>query len=1144
VGFAFIALVLLLATAAWGQDNATITGIVTDPSGAVVANVPVTLTSAATGQVRQGASNSEGVYRFANVGVGQYSLEAAVAGFQKYNKTGIVVNVAQTVEANITLTVGNTQETIRVQADALQVQSETNEVSSLISGEQVTQVATNGRNVTSLAALGMGKSNNLPSYSGANALTSANGISFNGTRANHNVWLLDGGELNDRGCGGCFSSLPSVDAIAEFQTLDSNYGPDYGIGSGGTIAMVIKSGTKSFHGALWEFNRNEAYAANNFFLNRANKPKPEFRLNVFGGNFGGPIGKKTYFFFNEEARRQIQGSVPTVQNTIADSNFPTLGQDLAYTPPSNGKIPVVPVTQDPAKLAIYAQDGLTAGDPFPGNIIPANLIDQNAVRELTAGTFPHPNLGTSQYISSIPQPTNVREDVLRLDHTINSKFQLMGHYLHDAVNQNYFPPLWGNSTYPTVGTAMLNPSWSSTIKLTQTYSPNLLNETAFLFSGNTIHLSPVAGPGLTSFSQPDDWTATSFFDPSLNRETRLPEVRLGAPYGTTWSSSYFPWKNSYFGYQTRDDLSWTHGRHQFKFGASWLHAVKNQELQANTQGTAIFGNGSFSQDSYVNFLLGDADSFTQLQLLAGKHWVNNNYAGYFNDNWKITNQLTLNLGLRYEGLPHAYERYNRFSNFVPSDYNTSLGNPVTAAGTLDPASLTPFEGQNFYLNGIHQAGVDGFPVGNVKNYYNTWEPRVGFAYNLGGDGKTVLRGGAGIFYERVQGNDVYNAALNPPFAYQPSATNVYFSNPNTSAVTGVTTTQTFPSTMTTLDYTYNPPGTLMFSLGVQRQLAQSVVAVVQYVGTRGWDQSDDRAINTLPLTADDPASPGNSYYDRQGVAGKIPDPTDPTKNLPAFNANRYRQFLGFSGITQEENEANLKYDSLQAGLRMENRHGLTVQFAYTWSHEIDVVSNDLAGVSNPFDLSYDRGSGLLDRRHIFNANYVYSLPFFTKSSNRALRGVLGGWQISGVMFWQSGTPLNNGGLGIRYTGADTLGLAGGSNRLDQVASVGYPKTVDAWFTTSSFANPVAPWNGGANNGFGNSNKDAVVGPGLVNFNTSLFKTIQITERVGFELRFESFNTFNHTQFNAVNTSSSDPNFGKVTSTYDPRVLQLGAKFRF
>jgi hypothetical protein len=484
--FTPLAMLLILAAAAWGQDNATITGTVTDPSGALVANVTITLRSQATGQVRQVTSNTSGAYRFANVGVGRYTLEASMPGFEKFTKTDIVVNVAQTLEEDITLKVGSAQETVTVAADALQLQSQTNEISSLISGEQVSQLATNGRNVTALAALGTGKSNTLPSYGGVNALTTANSISFNGTRNTHNIYLLDGGELNDRGCGGCFSSLPSIDALSEFQTLDSNYGPDYGIGSGGTITMVIKSGSREFHGALWEFNRNEVYQANNFFLNSAGKARPKFRLNVPGGNFGGPLGKKTFFFVNEEWRRQIQGSTPTVVNTIAASNFPTLGAPLTYTVPANGKVPIVPVTSDPAKLALYAADGLTAGKPFPGNTIPANLIDQNAVRELNAGTFPRPTLGASQFISSVPQPTNVREDVVRIDRTINSKFQLMGHYLHDAVTQTYYPPLWGNSTYPTVGTAMLNPSWSSTVKLTQTYSPSLLNETAFLFSGNTI----------------------------------------------------------------------------------------------------------------------------------------------------------------------------------------------------------------------------------------------------------------------------------------------------------------------------------------------------------------------------------------------------------------------------------------------------------------------------------------------------------------------------------------------------------------------------------------------------------------------------------------------------------------------------------
>src|SRR5580704_8492456 len=985
VCFAFFTL-LVLTTGAWGQDNATINGTVLDSSGAAVANASISVTNTATGQVRQVTSNTAGIYRFANVGVGQYTLEATAPGFQKYTKTGIIVNVAQTLEEDISFKIGSQEQSVTVEADALQVQAETNELSNLISGQQVSQLATNGRNVTSLAALGMGVSNTLSDYGGVNALTTSNSISFNGTRVSHNIYLLDGGELNDRGCGGCFSSLPSVDALSEFQTLESNYGPDYGIGSGGTITMVLKSGTRDFHGELWEFNRNEDYDANNYFTNLAGQSRPEFRLNVFGGNFGGPLyipgvfntdKKKTFFFVNEEWRRQILGSTPSIANTIAADNFPTLGAPLTYNVPSNETTPpIVPLLpNNPTENALYASDGLTPGSPFPNNTIPANLIDQNAVLEMNSGAFPHPNLGTSQYISSIPQSTDVREDVVRIDHSINSKFQLMGHYLHDAVTQTYYPPLWGDSTYPTVGTQMLNPSWSSTIKLTQTYSPSLLNETTFLFSGNTIHLSPVAGAN-AAFVQPSGWTATSFFPISDNDGARMPEIDLGAPYGTNWSSSYFPWKNSYFGYEPKDDLSWTRGRHQFKFGASWLHDPKNQQLQYNTQGTASFNNGTFSGDSYINFLLGDTASFTQLQFLAGKHWVNNNYGFYGNDNWHVSSRLTLNLGLRYDAMPHAYERYNQFANFVAADYNYSLGNPVTAAGTLSPSSLTSFGGQSFYLNGIREAGANGFPVGVVKNNYNTLEPRVGFAYNLFGDEKTVIRGGLGLFYERVQGNDVYNAALNPPFAYIPSATNILFSDPNTSALTGLTTAQTFPSALTNLEYNYRNPGTAQFSFGLQRQLAQSVVAVVQYGGSRGWDQSDDRAVNTLPETANDPNAPGLPYYDREGVANGT------------LNANYYRIFPGFSGITQEENETNFSYNSLQMGLRMENRHGLTVQVAYTWSHQIDEVSYDLNGISDPFNLKYDRGSGVLDRRNVFNANYVYNLPFFAHNSNRALHTAL------------------------------------------------------------------------------------------------------------------------------------------------------------
>ncbi len=615
---AFLAMLFVLTPGAWGQDNATITGTVADATGALVPNAAISLTNPATGQTRASTSNSAGAYRFANVGVGTYTLSASAAGFQKFSRTGIVVNVAQTLEENVALTVGSQGQTITVEANALQVQSETSELSTLISGEQVSQIATNGRNVTSLAALGLGVSNNLPAFGGVNALTSANGISFNGTRSTHNIYMIDGGEQNDRGCGGCFMNLPSQDALAEFQTLDSNYSPDYGVGSGGTILMVLKSGTHNFHGELYEFNRNQDYNAN-FYFNKSSgtpKPRPKFQLNEPGGNIGGPLWiphvyddarNRTFFFVNEEWRRLIQGSAPSIQNAILAPNFPAAGQSLAYTPVNEAatnticnpgvQAPCVPATGDRAKLALYTADGLTAGNPFPNNTIPANLIDQNAVLMLNSGAFPKPNYNNgTQYIASIPQPTNVREDIVRIDHAINSKYQLMGHYLHDTLAQSYFPPLWGNSTYPTVGTAMTNPSFSAVIKLTQTYTPNLLNETAFLYSGNKITLDPINGPGAT-FVQPSGWTATSFFPIADNIGSRMPEIDLqGSPLNVQWSPSYYPWKNGYEGFDYRDDLSWTKGRHQFKFGAAWLHDYKNQQLQHNTNGTAQFSSSTFSGD--------------------------------------------------------------------------------------------------------------------------------------------------------------------------------------------------------------------------------------------------------------------------------------------------------------------------------------------------------------------------------------------------------------------------------------------------------------------------------------------------------------------------------------------------------------------
>jgi hypothetical protein len=688
--------------------------------------------------------------------------------------------------------------------------------------------------------------------------------------------------------------------------------------------------------------------------------------------------------------------------------------------------------------------------------------------------------------------------------------------------------MWGpGNQYFTVGNVFKNPSWAAVIKLSQTLSPTLLNETAFNVNGNTIATTNVG-----TYAQPAGWNAGSFFTGN-NALNRLPQLKFsgGGPIGTNFSTGYWPWNNSFLDYQIRDDLSWVRGRHSFKFGVSYMRADKNQQLQADTQGDYTFDGSQASGDAYVNFLLGFAGSYQQLEAQRTDHWVNNTYSGYVMDTWHATQRLTLNVGLRYDALPHVYEKNNQVANFDPSKYDAaSSQRPDVGTGSLNPNGpgfSNPTGAPNpFYLNGMVLAGANGTPRGLVKNSYLTWQPRVGFTYDMFGNGKTILRGGSGLFYERVQGNDTYDADANAPFANQPLIDNVYFSSPSTSYVTGQTSAApAFPQTPTGLSTYYPNPGTAQYSLGVQQELAPSVILAMQYVGSAGWNQDIDREINDLPLS-NDPAV----IAERKAVSS--------TGSV----ANQYRPFAGYSNIKVEQNATNTSYNSLQTALRMEKKHGFSLQLAYTWSHEIDIQSGDLATtMSNPYDPKYDRGSGSYDRRNIFNANFVYDLPFLLHSSNFAAREFVGGWQVAGVMTAQSGTPQN-----VTYNGSDTLGLGGNTtNRPNIVAPIEYAKTQKSWFSKTSFANPVAPWVDANSTGFGDAHKDSVVGPGLFNWNLSLYKDIPLTrEGMHFQFRAESFNTFNHTEFQNLDLGNQDGNFGAVTSAYDNRVLQFGLKFIF
>ncbi len=1159
--YVLLPLLFLAACAVvFAQENANLTGAVTDPTGAVVPNASVTLTNAGTGEARSSLTNGAGIYDFPALHIGTYSLKVAAPNFNVYEKTGIVMNVAATVREDVTLTLGVSTMTVMVQANALNLQTETNEVSNLITGEQLTQIGTDGRSMFSLATLGMGVSPNIPAFNGISAQGASESISFDGMRPGHNNWLIDGGEVYDRGSGGRPGVMPSPDVLAEFQTLDSNYQPDYGISSAGTVVMALKSGTKDFHGGLWEFNRNDDFDAANYFSKLSNTPTPELRLNIFGGDIGGPAflpglypksKSKTFFFYSEEWRRLIQGATPTANNTIPSYDIPTAGQSLNYIVPTGFKespntgicntgqtAPCVPNTADPARLALYKQDGLTIGNSFPGNAtvpagrggaIPANLIDPNAVLFMHTGAIPAANstsaTGAPQYVASPSQPTYVREDVVRADHDITAKLHLMGHFIHDQMSQTYYPDMWSNDTYPTTGDIFMNPTWGSVIKLTDTISGTLLNETSLNVNGNSISIPPAG-----IYTIPSGWTQHGYFPAANNLESRMPSVDLGAPLGTNWTVNYWPWRNAFLDYQPRDDVSWTKGKHALKFGFAYMRNDKNQQQQADTQGDYTFGT-DFSGDAYVNFLLGVADNFKQLQIIDMFHWLNNTYSFYAMDNWRVTHRLTLNVGFRYDTLPHVYEKFNRTANFDPLLFtmaNAQRPNATTGAMNPNGPGFSNPTGAPvpFYLNGIGRPGVNGFPRGLVANDYFTPEPRLGFAYDLFGNNKTVLRGGVGTFYERVQGNDIYGTDTNPPYAYQPTANSVYFTNPHVSALNGsVATNPVFPAGMGTLAYYYPNPATAQFSLGLQHQVAPSVIAVAQYVGTTGWNQSNQRAINTLPLI--DPTHPPNPYDDREAVS-------------QGANSNLYRMYPGFAGITEDENASHFNYNALQAALRMENKHGLTTQFAYTWSHQIDEETDDLNGISDPFNLRYDRGPGGYDRRNIFTANYVYNVPTL-RSDNMAERALLRGWVFSGVTTAMSGLPQN-----VTY-GPDTLGLGGGTtNRPDLVAKTGGPKTQKEWFDTAAFAAPTAPWNGGGNNGFGTAGRNAVVGPGMFNWNLSLFKSFPVagTESTHFEFRVESYNTFNHTQFNGLDLGFTDANFGQVTSANDPRVLQFGGKFVF
>src|SRR5256884_166888 len=667
---ALVAIILGISFQAFGQE-ATMVGTVTDPSGSVIAKAKITAKNAETGLVHSITTNEAGQYVLPDIHIGHYDVKAEATGFKAAEQKGIVLQVGDRARVDFQMQVGASSETITVEATPIRVQTDTGEVSNLITDQQLSQISTNGRSIYVLAGLTAGASSNITGLLNVPVGGDSN-VSFNGLRSAHNIYLLDGGEDLDRGGSGNMSIAPSSDAIAEFRALTSNYSAEYGLSSAGTMTMVLKSGSSS------------SLASHNIIVPSSSRVAPSV---LFANCPGGT-----------------------------------------------------------------APPGITQGSAFPGNKIPSCMVNPNATALLGAGMFPSTGLanvsdGVGTFRGGSGVPTDLKEEVVRIDHNFTSRFSVFGHFVAEQISQGYATAQWSGDNLPTVGDTFGNPSYSGVIHTTYTINPSLINEVAFNYNGNRINIIPFAANGLKSLSLPSGYDSTTsrlFSGP--NNLTRIPNISLDGQSGANFQISSWPWKNKADDYQIRDDVSWAKGAHQFRFGGSWAIYKKVQDLFGTTQGAFSFSGKapSYTGDSFADYLLGLPQSYQELGVQDHGYWNNVSWAAYVQDNWRATHRLTLNLGLRWDGAPHTYEANNRMGNFYPSLYDRAMaatftgsqhGNticgPTDSAATGCPGGASPGLGSSpnailagvpLYLNGIGIPGQNGVPKGLVDNH---WARRFG-----------------------------------------------------------------------------------------------------------------------------------------------------------------------------------------------------------------------------------------------------------------------------------------------------------------------------------------------------------------------------------------------------------------------------------
>jgi hypothetical protein len=1123
--------------------SGTLSGTVKDPAGSVVPNAQVTLTNQNTGASQTIRSNDAGMFVFPSVLPGTYTVTVSMSGFRSYQVRDVALTQSERRSlGDIVLQIGPVQERVEVTAEVTPVQTASSERAGLIAGTQLQNTAIRGRDFVALIAT-------LPGIYDSNSQSrivskgpGAGGLHINGGRDTSINFSLDGVQDVDTGSNSGSHVQPSMDAVAEVKVLTSNYQAEYGRNSAGTINVTVKNGTQKFHGSGYWYLRNEDLNANSFFGNRTGTPRPIERINNFGYTIGGPIyGKgfnknkdKLFFFWSQEfvRRQNYPGTVWATTPTQMERNG-----DFSQTRDLNG---VVILIKDP-----------TNGQPFPGNVIPQPRINKQGLAILNF--FPLPNYTetdpslfyTRNYRSNVSGSFPRREDLFRIDYNISPTMNAYFRGTEDNDDENWPYNNWtaGDHNFDMVNTYRWQHGRSAVLHIAKTFSPTSVNEFTVGVStrGQAFNPSDPSKVARSKMGNIGQWY------PSGNESGAIPDVSFGGvPNGINSGLGNIPYHNENPVFTFIDNHSKIVGTHNFKFGVYIERMRKDEVGSGNTRGSFDFGrntNNPFDSNyAFSNALLGNFNSYSEASLRTYSLYRYTQLEWYAQDSWKATKRLNLEYGVRFYSSPAAHDVRNFLTTFDPSQYSLNTAAVMYRPG-IDPATgkraaidprtgaVAPVPyiglfvpGSGNYAPGMVIGGQDGVPDGLYTTPLSV-APRFGFSYDPKGDGKTAIRGGFGMFYDRPQGN-VYSATVGqPPVSYNPT---VYFGNlDNFLQATGVVG----PPSVTTVEPGQQPlPTTMNFSLGVQHEVGFHTMVDVSYVGSLARHLIIQRNINSIPM-----------------YARFNPNNIDPTTNRPLPD-NYLRPYLGMGSINERTFDGTSNYHGLQVAVNRRMTRGLQFGASYTFSKTLGVSNADFGGVSMYFPIRHwNYGPLGYDIRHMLVINYVWDLPNLGKKyNNKFLGAVTDEWQLSGITTAMTGTPFTP--TFSTTDGQDITGSQEGA-RITLVGNPNLPKDQRTFyknFNTDAFARTPQ-------GSFGNAGIGILRNPAWNNWDMSISKRIPWKgEERYFQLRGEFYNIWNHAEFSSYDTNARfDPtgkqvnaNFGALNGTRDPRKIQVSLRLMF